>query len=174
MNDLVTQMQTYVAHTSVGASTVRGQKAPGLVAKLRELLAEVDLKKFGKTNDAKFGELLDIETAAIQRRMPPGTRHWGIARKVLNIFLRDSFYNFYLRQFFSLEPLEGVLEIPLDSLTVTGIKARSPKRSLPRWKGVKHLTKEASELIQKRAQEIASERGTSRVHLDIYFWLERD
>ena len=167
-------MKKYVAYTSVGASTVRGQKTPGLVSKLRQLLANVDLGKFARVKKSEFISLLDAETDAIRRRMPAGTQYWGIARKVLNIFLRGALYNIYLRQKFSLAPLEYLLEIPLDSLIVAGIKDRSPGRSLPRWKGVKHLTEEASAVFQKRALEIASEQKLPRVHLDIYLWLDRD
>lgn len=174
MDDLVAQMKTYVAYTSVGASTVRGQKTPGLVSSLRDRLGEIDLGKFARVSESDFGSLLDAETESIRRQMPGGTRHWGIARKVLNIFLRGAFYNFYLRQKFTLDRLEHLFEIPLDSLTVAGLKGRSPKRSLPRWKGVKHLTEEASAAFQKRALEIASEQEIPRVHLDIYLWLERD
>lgn len=72
-----------------------------------------------------------------------------------------------------MDRIEDSLELPLDSLTVEGLKARSPKRSLPHWHGVKHLAKQDSDRFQLRAAEIASEHGVSRVHLDIYLWLER-
>lgn len=105
--------------------------------------------------------------------MPSGIRHWGVARKVLNIFLRGATYNCYLRHAYSLGRLEDMLELPLDSLTVQGLKARSPQRSLPCWHGVKHLTKGESDRFQDRASQIAKEHEVSRVHLDIFLWLER-
>jgi hypothetical protein len=163
VKDLTAQLKKYVAYTSVGASTVRGQRTPGLVSKLRELLMEeVDLCEFGRVSAHGFGPMLDAATEAIRSRMPPGTRHWGIARKVLNIFLRGAFYNIYLREAFGLAGLERLLELPLDSLTVVGMKKRSPARSLPRWRGVKHLTPEHSASFQERALAIAESESTSR------------
>lgn len=171
--ELASQMHQWVAYTSVGPSTVRGQRSPGLVTKLRQLLAEVDLNEFSGCDPSDFDDLLNHQTATVKRRMPTGVRHWGIARKVLNIFLRGATYNCYLREMYRLARLEGSLELPLDSLTIKGLKSRSPKRSLPRWHGVKHLEKDDSDRFQLRASEIASEHGVSRVHLDIYLWLER-
>ena len=106
--------------------------------------------------------------------MPPGARHWGVARKVLNIFLRGATYNWLLRDKYKLDRIEPVLELPLDSLTAKGLKSRSPKRSLLQWHGVKHLKSEDSATFQNRAGEIAAEWQTERVHLDIVFWVERD
>lgn len=172
-DELITQMHRWVAYTSVGPSTVRGQRSPGLVANLRQKLAEIDLAKFAGCSPPDFPDLLDAQTASVKRHMPSGIRHWGIARKVLNIFLRGATYNCYLRHAYNLGGLEDMLELPLDSLTVQGLKARSPQRSLPRWHGVRHLTKGASDRFQDRASEIAREHEVSRVHLDIFLWLER-
>jgi hypothetical protein len=168
------QMQRYVARLSVGASTVRGQRAPGLVTRCREELAAVDLRRFAVGNEATFKRRLNAETLRIQARLPQRCRHWGLARKVLNIFLRFALYNVHLRERFGLHKAEAFLEIPLDKFTAKGLQRRSPARSLPRWPGVKHLTAGASERFQTRASEIAAKDGIDRVHLDIVLWLERD
>lgn len=174
MSDYLKQMHKYVAYTSVGPSTVRGQRTPGLVTRLRELLSQVDLARLAAIELQDFPTFLKSETKRIEQHMPAPARHWGIARKVLNIFLRAATYNHYLRHRFKLDRFEDRLELPMDSLTAKGLKSRSPARSLPRWRGVKYLTATDNEHFQKRALQIATDRGTSRVHLDIYLWLERD
>ena len=94
-DDLLTQMHRHIAYTSVGASTVRGQRTPGLVARLRELLSDLDLSRMTALKPHEFPSFLDAETERIKRRMPDGVRHWGIARKVINIFLLPSFIQGY-------------------------------------------------------------------------------
>jgi hypothetical protein len=173
MKDLLAQMHRHVAYTSVGASTVRGQRTPGLVSELRDLLAKVDLAGLAQIEQSNFPKFLKAETNRIHQAMPAKSRHWGIARKVLNIFLRGATYNHYLRREFKLDRFERVLELPMDSLTAKGLKSLSPARSLPRWKGVKHLRETDNEEFQRRALKIAENRCTLRVHLDIYLWLER-
>lgn len=173
MKDFQTQMRYWVAYTSVGPSTVRGQRSPGLVSKLRSLLADVDLAKIGSFSPDPFASWLDAETLRIKQAMPRDKQHWGVARKVLNIFLRGATYNSFLRADFRLGEVESVLELPLDSLTAKGLRRLSPPRSLPRWNGVKHLTQSDSDRFQQRANEIALKSETSRVHLDIYLFLDR-
>lgn len=144
-----------------------------MVTKLRDLLADIELGEFARCRPSRFEELLNVEAAKIVRRMPRDARHWGIARKVLNIFLRGATYNSFLREDFKLHRIERQLELPLDSLTVKGLKKRSPKRSLPRWHGVKNLSEADSDRFQVRASEIAADLEVERIHLDIYLWLER-
>jgi hypothetical protein len=90
MGDFLTQMGKHVAYTSVGPSTVRGQRNPGLVSKLRELLSAVDLADIASREPQDFPNSLESETRRIEQNMPAASRHWGIARKVLNIFLRGA------------------------------------------------------------------------------------
>jgi hypothetical protein len=174
MDDFLTQMQKHVAYTSVGPSTVRGQRSPGLVGELRELLAAVDLAGLATCKPRDFTKILDAETTRIERSMPANARYWGVARKVLNIFLRGATYNHYLRSQFQLDRFEALLELPMDSLTAKGLKALSTARSLPRWRGVKYLREVDNEQFQTRAEDIARQRDISRVHLDIYLWLDRE
>ena len=173
MDKLIDQVNNWIAHTSVGPSTVRGQRSPGLVDRLRKLLIRVDLQSFAKCQKADFLNLLNVETETIKRQMPRGKQHWGIARKVLNIYLRGAMYNAFLRKEYKLNQIESCLELPLDSLTANGVKKRSPKRSLPTWTGVKNLSEHDSRRFQERAQTIADEMGIHRIHLDIYLWLDR-
>jgi len=89
-----------------------------------------------------FERLLDQETLTFKRRLPAGARHWGTARKALDVFLRDAAYNHYLREYFGLGPVEAWLEIPLDQDTAAGLRRDAPGSGLPRWPGVRHLTPE--------------------------------
>jgi hypothetical protein len=175
MSPLLDQMKSYVAYTSVGASTVRGMRSPGLVRRARVALSEVDLSRYAKVKQDKFQNLLDEDTSMVLARTRLPKKDWGVGRKVLNIFLRGALYNVYLREQFRLDRIETIMEIPLDSLTAKGIKRLSPPKSLPRWKGVRHLSPSASAEFQARAIELANSTfGTNRVHLDIYFYTRLD
>lgn len=48
-------IQNRVARAAIGASTARGQRAPGLVAAAREHLAKIDLTKFSESRAEAFG-----------------------------------------------------------------------------------------------------------------------
>jgi hypothetical protein len=158
-----------VAVFAVIPSAVRGQPK-GTVRAARMALAQVPLKELPPT-PARFPAWLNDQTERVQRELPRGARHWGIARKVLNIYLRDALYNHYLRSRFALERAEHLYEIPLDQITADELIARDPAL---RWKGVKHLTPEVSLRFQHVAAEDARERGTARVHLDAIYWTPRE
>jgi hypothetical protein len=106
--------------------------------------------------------------------LPRAGRSWGVARKVLNIFLRDALYTVYLRDAFRLGRGEGLFELPLDSITAQRLRACVPRGQLPPWVGVKRLAPDASDLYQATAQTVADGRGIARVHLDAYWWGARD
>lgn len=172
--NFIRQMQDYTAQVSVGASTVRGQRTPGLVTRCRQLLKEIDLRDFAVATSTAFEKRLDSATVDFRRALPGSSRHWGIARKVLNIFLRNALYNTYLREHYSLQSIESLLEIPLDSISAKGLKKQSTPKKLPRWKGVKHLTPADHATFQAQASAIAAERSLARVHLDVFLWVDRD
>ncbi len=104
--------------------------------------------------------------------MPRGARHWGVARKCLNLFFRDAIYNFYLRKEYKLAKFEKFLEIPLDSYVGHALhrQARDERRDVPPWRTVKGLTPEASAKFQAFASEIARRKRTKRLHLDVAYW----
>ena len=93
---------------------------------------------------------------------------WGVARKCLNLFFRDSLYNFYLRTEYDLTKFEPFLEIPLDRFVGDALWEKD--MSLPRWKTVKGLTPGDSAKFQAAALRIAELEGTHRVHLDMVFF----
>jgi hypothetical protein len=106
------------------------------------------------------------------RALPKGARTWGLGRKLLNIFVRDSLYVGYLSSAYSLKRAEEFFEVPLDSITAARIHELAPE--LPRWRGVKHLDPRTSAAYQAVALLAARERGIARVHLDAYWWGARE
>lgn len=154
---------------------MRGKGNTGCSEAARSALRDVDLRTFATSDATKFRDRLDAETQRIRLRLPAGARHWGLARKVLNIYLRDCLYTTYLEDKFELSKAEPLLELPLDSYTARDLKGAPSTRPLPRWPGVKHLSANENALFQLAALEIARARGFSRVHLDAFFWsLNRD
>ncbi len=160
----------YIAYGSVGASTVRGLRTKGVVATAREALRSVDLNPYGTATAESFREILDTDTENVRLALVEGARYWGVARKVLNIFLRGSLYNTYLTEHFGLSRLAACYEIPLDSLSASGIRDNTSERPLPKWVGVKYVTCEINDHFQQLATTIAAEKKTLRVHLDAMFW----
>lgn len=162
-------IQRMLARGAVGPSTVRGQGPPGVAAAVRSFLAVLRLEPFGTSDARKFAAELDRQTSRLMEALPDGAQTWGLARKCLNIFLREALYNVYLREEYGLERAEALCEIPLDSLVAEGLRSRRP-RTLPTWPGVRHLDPETSSAYQAAASCIAAEEGIVRVHLDAVFW----
>ncbi|MGE3843430.1 MAG: hypothetical protein AB7I50_17805 [Vicinamibacterales bacterium] len=115
---------------------------------------------------------LDRATDALVRRLPQSARHWGLARKGLNIFLRECLYTVYLRDRHHLDRAEQFLEVPLDSLTGKELHSASHGR-LRRWRTVRGLDRSTSQAFQEEAMRIARSRGIARVHLDAEWWGRR-
>lgn len=141
--EFLAAVQSRVARIAVGPSTVRGKGHAGAVAAAQAFFREVDLADFGVSPPA-FRKALDRATRALVRRLPKGARHWGIARKLLNIFLRDSLYTTYLDTEYCLSRAVEALEIPLDSITGKQLNRIAGRGGLPRWPGVKNLSPSVS------------------------------
>jgi hypothetical protein len=173
--DFLTCIQSRVARVAIGPSTVRGRGNAGVVLAAREFLRTLALEDFGTDAPDRFQQRLDQATEALRLVLPEGAQYWGIARKALNIFLRDSVYTVYLRDEYGLARTEPLLEIPLDSITTKRIRADLGRGELPRWKGVKWLRPNESAIYQKAAARIADDRGIVRAHLDALWWsVDRD
>src|SRR4051794_30529212 len=102
MGRLIQAVQRRVAEVAIGASTVRGQGAKGVAAAARQVLAGVPLRAFAAADPAAFRSVLDDATIRLMRALPEAARSWGLARKCLNVFLRDALYNVYLAAEFGL------------------------------------------------------------------------
>lgn len=149
-------IQSRVARISTGASATRGRGNVGASASARRLLVKLPLRDFGTRSALKFQQALDFHTRRLQRALPAKARHWGLARKLLNIFLRDSLYTSYLRDAYGLDRAEAHFEIPLDSITAAHLRAEAGRGVLPRWPGVRHITPAASDALS--GQGIRSRR----------------
>jgi hypothetical protein len=161
-------VQSRAARIAVGASAVRGKGNKGVAAAARRFLRELSLRPFGSPDPKAFSASLDEATNRLLAELPPTARHWGVARKVLNIFLRDCFYTSFLSDEYRLGGAEHLFEIPLDSITVKEL--RRVVTGLPRWTGVKHLSPLLSRQLQQAAANDARKKGIARVHLDALWW----
>lgn len=166
-------VQTRAARIACSASATRGQGA-GVVASGRGFLAQLPLAQFAVSRPSLFLRRLDEATQGLCGALPKSGRSWGLARKVLNIFLRDALYSTYLSEEFFLSRAENCLEVPLDSITARHLCQAAGRGMLPRWLGVKHLTPQASAAYQAFAAEYGASHDITRVHLDTYWWGHRD
>jgi hypothetical protein len=170
---LLKAFQSRAARIAVGASTVRGRGNRGAVEAAREYFCQLDLRRFA--NARGFVEALDQATNELRFALPPRARHWGLARKLLNIFLRDCLYLKDLNAVYRLDRVEAYLELPLDSITARALKKAEGRGKLPAWPGVKRIKEPIYTLFQSAATSQAKARGVSRVNLDAIWWsLERD
>lgn len=172
MEKLSRTIQAKVAVSAIGASALRGQGAPGVVEAARRFLGNLDLRRFSVRSKKAFLSALDKTTTDLLGSFPPKARHWGAARKALNLFLRDSLYNYYLREQFKPERSEAWFEVPLDSAVAKGLSKWDESHVLPRWPKLVRLDKETNNSYQAFALECAIKRNWARVHLDAYLWLK--
>jgi len=168
--DFIRHIHTYVARYSVSASAVRGQNTAGLVIAARRYLAAMPLRGFAADSQSQFLRNLDGHTERLRMALPSGARAWGLARKVLNIFLRNALYTAYLRERYQLDLAEQWYEIPLDSIVARRLREYAGRAQLPRWPGVKHLTPSMSARYQAAARAAAERFGVAPVHLDAVWW----
>jgi hypothetical protein len=169
-NELLHAAHSRVARLAIGPSTVRGKKSKGVISNVRRFLRSIQLQSFGVSDRAAFRRVLDRTTDRLARKLPKHSRQWGLARKVLNMFLRDCLYNFYLRREHSLHRVERFLELPLGSITARQVRQATRRKKLAAWPGVRRLRKTLSDEYQNAAQEIALKKGVARVHLDALWW----
>jgi len=164
-------VQHRAARVAVTASATRGQGAD-VVDCARDFLVGLKLARFGTHDPRGFARLLDADTERLRACLPKRAARWGLARKLLNIFLRDSLYTSYLARQYGLVAAERLLEVPLDSITAKRIRREAPALALalPRWRGVRHLDPDRSAAYQEAALVIARQRGIARVHLDADWW----
>lgn len=169
---LIHAYQARVARVTVGASALRGQ-GKGIAHPAREFFAALPLRDFSVASASTFASRLDAATADLQGKFPKGSGSWGIARKLLNIFLREALYTTYLAEKYNLAKSESLLELPLDSITGKHLYALHLE-SLPRWQTVKSLDPDVSAQYQAVAKSHADALGIARIHLDAIWWGQRD
>ena len=170
---LLRAIQHHNARAAIGSSSMRGAGSGGVVKRARAFLCDMPLGRFGTSNKSEFGCRLDDATDSLKRALPKGAQRWGLARKGLNIFLRDCLYTTYLRDEYDLALAEHFFEVPLDSITGARL-VRESQGALSRWKTVRGLDAKTSAAYQAVAAQLAVEKGIARVHLDALWWGERE
>lgn len=155
---------------AIPANAIRNQGAKGVLKAIRDHLACSDLATLVTGDDVAFARRLQRATSNLMRRLPEPGRHWGAARKALNLFLRDCTYDHHLRIQYRLDRIERWLEIPLDSNVAKALRREPEGTGLPRWDSLCRLAAKTSAEYQAVAQCVARRKRIRRVHLDLYYW----
>jgi len=169
--DLERAIRSRIARVVVGPSTVRGNPT-GTTEAARRFLRALPLQRFGTGDGAEFSRALDRATIRLQAALPRAARRWGVARKLLNIYLRDCVYSAHLRSVYALGRMERFCELPLDSITATRLRGSEEGAELPAWPGVGAVTPQVSAEYQQVAAKIGRALRMRRVHLDVFWWSE--
>jgi len=169
-------VQKFTAIQAVSASTVRGQRK-GTLKKIHAYLGRLRLDRLAGMNGADYARWLDAKTGDLQKKLRGRNKRWGLARKAMNLFMRQCLYNTYLSRKFRLRGVQQHMEIPLDSKVARGLKEHAGRGKLPPWPGLiglkskKNREDEVYRKFQVHAKEYASrERLPGRVFLDNYLW----
>jgi hypothetical protein len=163
-------VRSRAARIAATSSAARGRGNGGVVKAARRYLRKMDLSHLGTDDEAVFRAALNRRTERLIRKPPRGAQHWGLARKLLNIYLRDCLLTTYLNTAFYLARAEALFELPLDSITAHGLKQAGDRGALPVWPGVRHLTPKISAEFQRFAAGLVRREGKARVHLDAVYW----
>src|SRR5206468_1450259 len=86
---LLRAIQHYNARAAIGSSSMRGAGSAGVMRCARAFLGEMPLRPFGTSSKSRFLSRLDSATHDLKRALPKEAQRWGLARKGLNIFLRN-------------------------------------------------------------------------------------
>ena len=148
-----------------GPNTLRSLPK-GTKKMLEEHPCQVTLAKLPITK-AGYSNWLDSQTTKLKTAI--SGMEWGVARKAMNIFMRDVFYNRFLFNAYCNDTMGDWLEIPVDRLVANALLMRFP--DLSPWKTLKHLEPIAHTAYQNAALKLAICKGTTRVHLDLVLYL---
>jgi putative transcriptional regulator len=182
----VNRIQKRVADISITTSVVWGIGFKGALAVSRKFVAELDLSELGQARDEHaFIAMLDKKTGELQLRLQEqrgrqasarstDAKLWGSARKVLNVFLCEAYFNRVLEPFYGLRKLANWFEIPLDKQTVSAVRRKAEQFGLqgpPPFPGIKWLDRETSLKYQALAREIATEMLLpARIYFEVVTW----
>lgn len=99
------EIQTLLANVSTGASTAGSRGNPGVARAARGFFAHLQFGRITTNDERQFNAALDVATADLVASLPKEAHHWGIARKCVNVFLRNAFHNrFVFEPFIPCEP----------------------------------------------------------------------
>lgn len=170
----------YIAYSSVGSSTTQGYKRKRKTFSYGEFLKE-QIISWRDNPNLSFEQWLSDSTVALAQQIDvkygAGYKStWGVARKILNIFLHNLYFNHSCRKYLRLHKVERLLEVPLDS-HVAGWIARVSDEigrefDSPFKEGfrVHRVTEKTNNVMQEEAVYVAEAMKTKRVFLDVYFY----
>ena len=118
-------------------------------------------------SEEKFQEILDKHTERLQNKIP--SHSWGIARKVLNIFLFEAAHNVVLNRNYNFDKIVPFLEVPLDNPNAQKLR-KYAKSGVLHWTNISSLKRDASMKFQEYATQYAQEHNCERCYLDLYWW----
>ena len=158
-----------IANISVGASTVRGQPPKTVEIARNYLQSSINLKDFSNVSEDQFRTVLDEHTEKLKNELP--SHSWGIARKVLNIFLFQATHDIILNKKYTFDKTITFLEVPLDNRNAKILKKSAKSHGINLdWKNIKSLRPEVSKEFQEYAKQYASQKECERCYLDLYWW----
>lgn len=162
-------LQRRIAESCIGPSSLRNQGAPGVLRTARDYLAELRPRSFDGMSEKEYRSFLQRHTVRLSNKFPGAAKgNWGAARKALNLFFRDMLYNSYFIKEWKLHSIARFMEVPLDKDVALSLRTQNP--SLPQWPGIKNLTLPISNRYQSVAQDVACDKATYVVHLDLEYW----
>jgi hypothetical protein len=174
VQNLLRDMQRYVANIGITASALRNLGAGDFVRAAREFLGSLDLNPLATLDPLEYPKWLDDQTQELMAKFPSPL--WGPARKSINIFMTMASVNRFLYEAYALVRFECVLEVPLDNVVEKQLRAFGrnqkmfAKGEFPKWKSIKALDSMNSEKYQQIAEKMATERSIPRGRLDIALW----
>lgn len=170
-DSFIAAMRARLARISAGTTATRGN-GPGVCYAARTHLKDIDLTHFVVGSRKLFGKRLTQATENLRLSLPKKAQTFGLARKLLNIYLREATYNHHLRTRYGLDAIEPWLEVPLDKWTG---KELQKEFGAPQWTKIRDLSPETSKEYQQIATREAEKRalGLPPVHLDVFYWGNR-
>ena len=171
--DFVKAVQNRLAG-AIGPSTLRNQGAPGVTRAARDFLNRLDLSPLKDLEPAAYADLLQAWTEQLRLELPDGARNWGTARKALNVFMVEVFFNRFTASEYQMDRLKDVLETPLDSQAFEHLQnfARQHQLTVPPVGSIRDLLTEQSDQYQQVASQMGAEEEIPRAALDLLIWVK--
>jgi len=172
MLPLIKAIQKHVAAMGITFSIARGQSRGEVVVIVLDFLSVLPLKSFAVSTEGSFRKVLDESTTNLLTILPKPAQSWGIARKYINIFFRDAFFNSHLASEYGLESAKPFYGVPLDGFIAYELHKHANNSMLPRWFGITRLTPAISETYQASALDLSHKWKFDRVYLDTYLRID--
>ncbi len=164
------QMKLRLIRISVSASSTRNQIGKGKINRIRteinDLLSLHNLM-YQIKDETDYLRMLNYATNKLVRK---AGIHWGTARKLLNICIREFVYNSYLRKYLLIAESDLYkLEIPIDSHTYKYIVKMNKFKAF-KWPGIIHIQSKENKTIQQAYVSFALSKNMAPIHLDVDAW----